>query len=172
MRSVREPFLSAGAESLRWSAPESWHVTLQFLGRTLLEQAVCLSAQLAQVRAAPAPIRLAGLDFFPRAGVFFAGVSLTPELLALQQAVTAATGRCGFRPEERPYHPHITLARATGRRGLQAVQPLQKALARSPIRLEASFVAPEFLLYESLPTSDGSRYEVRARFPLRPSARP
>jgi 2'-5' RNA ligase len=52
------------------------------------------------------------LGFFDRAGIFFAGVSLTPELEAnFRRASPLRLRQCGFIPETRPYHPHITLAR-------------------------------------------------------------
>lgn len=162
---VRERF-AAVSPDLRWSPPENWHVTLQFLGAAGEEQAGCLAEHLASLRAAPVPIRISGLGFFERAGVFWAGVELTPELLALQQHVTAATRRCGFVPEERAYSPHMTLARTPSRSGRRALGPLQAAVARSRIALRAEFMAEEFLLYESIPGARGSRYEVRARFPL------
>ena len=102
-------------DGLRWSMPESWHITLQFLGSTGETQYECVVARLRALHAAPVPIELDELGFFDRAGIFFAGVAFTPELLARQQQVRAATIPCGFTPEERPYHPHITLARSKGR---------------------------------------------------------
>ena len=165
LKRVRERFGAVGAE-LRWSAPESWHVTLQFLGTTSEEQAVCVMEKLAEVRAAPVPVRIAGLGFFERAGVFWGGVALNAELLALQQYVVAATRSCGFVPEARAYNPHITLARVRGRDGASALGPLKKAAGRDGVDLRAEFTAEEFVLYESLPGPDGSRYEVRERFPL------
>lgn len=158
--------LASAARDLRWSQPESWHVTLQFLGQTRDNQAACLAENLAAIRATPVPVRIAGLGFFDRAGVFWAGVELTPELLALEQKVVAATRRCGFLPEDRAYSPHITLARAKGRAAVRALDPVKAALERSRIALRAEFTAPEFLLYESFPGPGGSRYEIRARFPL------
>lgn len=162
---VCQQFASAPGD-LRWSSPESWHVTLQFLGNTLEEQERCVVTSLAGIREARVPVRIAGLGFFERAGVFFAGVTLTPELLALQQRVTAATRSCGFVPEARPYHPHITLARSKGRAGATALGSLKKAVDRSNVLLDAGFTAEEFVLYQSFPGPEGSRYEVRARFPL------
>lgn len=162
---VSTQFASTSAD-LRWSSPESWHLTLQFLGSADQEQQQCVAARLAAISALPVPVRIAGLDFFDRVGVFFAGVALTPELLALEQRVTAATRPCGFLPEPRAYHPHITLARSKGPTGAKALAPLKKAVERSHGILDLEFTAEEFLLYESLPGPDGSRYEVRARFPL------
>lgn len=164
---VRERFarLSSGESDLRWSAPESWHVTLQFLGSADGEQTACVTDKLGAVRAARAPVRIEGLGFFERAGVFWAGVALAPELLALEQEVVAATRRCGFVPEDRAYRPHITLARAKGHGGARALAPLRKAVEAGNADVRAEFVATEFVLYESLPGPEGSRYEVRARFP-------
>jgi 2'-5' RNA ligase len=168
LRGVREKF-AAEEDGLRWSAPESWHVTLQFLGAASEEQAACVVQKLAGVRAARVPVRIAGLGFFEQAGVFWAGVSLTAELLALQQSVIAATRACGFVPEARGYNPHITLARVTrakGRGGAGALAPLKKAVERSTVDLSAEFTAEEFVLYESFPGAEGSRYEARGRFGL------
>jgi 2'-5' RNA ligase len=165
LKALRER-LAPSAVELRWPEPPSWHVTLQFLGATTEVQAQCLLESLAHVRAPRVPIRIAGLGFFERAGVFWAGVALTPELLALQQSVLAATRACGFLPEPRPYSPHITLARVKGRGGPTALAPLKNAVERSRIDLNAAFTAEEFLLYESFPRPEGSRYEVRGAYPL------
>ena len=140
---VRERFggRSSRESDLRWPEPESWHVTLQFLGQTGEEQARCVVEKLGAVRAERVPVRLEGLGFFERAGVFWAGVALTPELLALQQKVVAATRGCGFLPEDRAYRPHITLARAKGRSGGRALGPLRKAVEKNKADVRAEFVA-------------------------------
>jgi RNA 2',3'-cyclic 3'-phosphodiesterase len=153
--------LQSQADGLRWSAPESWHITLQFLGNT--QQYECIVIQLRELRLPALRIQLEGLGFFDRAGIFFAGVSLTPELEALQQRVTAATGLCGFIPETRPYHPHITLARSKAKGG-RGLRELKGKIHREP--KFSGFVADAFVLYESVPGPGGSRYEIRNRFTL------
>lgn len=158
--------LAAAGGELRWSRPPDRHVTLQFLGETAPERAACVGEVLTTVRSPVVPVRLAGLGFFLRAGVFWAGVELTPELQALQQRVTAATRGCGFVAEPRPYRPHITLARTRGRRGAGALTALQQVVERGKIGLAAECVAREFALYESFPGPEGSRYGLRGRFPL------
>jgi 2'-5' RNA ligase len=151
--------LQTGEDGLRWSASESWHITLQFLGST--PEYECIVARLKELRSPPLPVQLEGLGFFERAGVFFAGVSLTSELQALQQSVTAATALCGFVPETRPYHPHITLARSKSK-GVTALRPLKGKIHREP--KFSGYVAEEFVLYESVPGAKGSHYEIRERF--------
>jgi 2'-5' RNA ligase len=151
-------------DGLRWPAEAGWHITLQFLGSTTPQQLACVTAGLRQIRHAPFEIQLEPPGFFDRAGVFFAGVRVSSQLIGLQQRVLAATTHCGFVPEERPYHPHITLARDKGgRQGLRRLKGLLAGVAEF-----SSFVAGECLLYESFPGPGGSRYEVRERFGLRP----
>jgi RNA 2',3'-cyclic 3'-phosphodiesterase len=156
--------LRAAAPDLRWSAPESWHITLQFLGNTTPAQYECLLPRLAALDASPAPIQLAGLGVFERAGILHLGVEPAPQLLHLQQLVVSATTPCGFEAESRPYHPHITLARTKGRSGSRS---LRVFAARSPEQRKfPRFTAREFLLYESHPSAAGSSYEVRQRFDI------
>ncbi len=79
----------------------------------------------------------------------------------------AATVPCGFVPETRPFHPHITLARAKGQGRSQPLKALQQR-----IRHQAEFpqfTASEFLLYQSHLSPTGSTYEIRHRFPLIPT---
>lgn len=151
-------------DGLRWSMPESWHITLQFLGSTSDTQYECVVARLRELHSAPLPIELDVLGFFDRAGIFFAGVTLTSELLALQQQVTAATIPCGFILEDRPYRPHITLARSKGRRNAVGLEALKTKIRHQP--KFSRFVAEEFLLYESFTRPTGSQYETRGRFRL------
>jgi RNA 2',3'-cyclic 3'-phosphodiesterase len=153
--------LQSDGDGLRWSAPESWHITLQFLGNTA--EYGCIVARLREMHAAPVAIQLEGLGFFERAGVFFAGVGLTPELEALQQRVTAATAGCGFAPETRSYHPHITLARSKGK-GTHGLRELKGRIHREP--RFTGFVAEGFVLYESILGSKGSQYVMREQFRL------
>jgi RNA 2',3'-cyclic 3'-phosphodiesterase len=156
--------LRSSEDGLRWSAAESWHITLQFLGNTGQEQYDCTLARLAELRSPAVAIRLEGLGLFERAGVFFAAVRLTPELVSLQQRVTDATRLCGFIPETRPYHPHVTLARTKGKGRMRGLHDLKARIHRQPAF--TGFVAQEFVLYESVTRPTGALYEVRERFRL------
>ena len=153
----------AGAEELRWSSPESWHVTLQFLGSADAVAFDCLLQQLRKVQAQPVKIVSETVGSFARAGVLHIGVKPTPQLLQLEKQISAATARCGFVREDRPYHPHITLARTRGRGGRYALSALVEK-SREVIPFTA-FTAGEFALYESVP-GGAARYEIREHFPL------
>ncbi len=154
--------LKSRDDGLRWTAPESWHITLEFLGNTSPEQYECMAARLGELHLPFVPIALERLEFFARAGILIVAVRPAPQLLLLQQRVSAAAGLCGFTPEARPYQPHITLARRKGK-GRELTE-LKAKIHRKPAF--TSLLAEEFLLYESFLGPTGSRYEVRQRFPL------
>ena len=156
--------LRHGAKDLRWSPPEGWHITLQFLGNTSAETLECLKTQLDKVHSAAVPVRLGKLGSFERVGVVYVDVEPTPELQALQQRVKAATANCGLAAEERPFHPHITLARARGRGQLRGL-PAPPSRHDNPSQF-SPYEATEFLLYESFTDPSGARYEVRGHFAL------
>lgn len=161
--SIAKP-LSSEFSGFRWSAPESWHITLQFLGSTSQEAHTCVTAKLREIRSPAIQVRLGGFDSFVRSGVFLAGVVVTPGLEALQQRVSAATAPCGFEPEARPYHPHITLARSKREGNPKQLRAITSRVARTPF--QPQFLAQEFVLYESFTGGERSRYEIRERFPL------
>ncbi len=156
--------LRSANDGLRWSSPETWHITLQFLGETSVERYGCLVQRLGAIKAPAVPVWLHGTGFFDRAGVFFAGVNVSPELRQLEKLIIAATSQCGVAAEERPYHPHVTLARAKGDGKGGALRKLRD-VAKSEVEFPA-FTAREFLLYESFLNAQGARHEVRERFSL------
>ena len=163
LASASTPAIS-GVDGWQWAMAESWHITLLFLGNTSHEKCEFLSAQLRDLQCPAVPIQIDGLDFFERAGIFYAGVSLFPELSALQRKVSDAATQSGFAPETRPYHPHITLARAKDRVRRPARRTFRKTLGECP-KL-SPFRAEEFLLFESFLEPGGARYEIRERFEL------
>lgn len=156
--------LQSREDGLRWASAESWHITLQFLGKTSDEQYGCVVERLRTVRSRPVPVALEELGCFERAGVFFAGVRMTPELSHLQQRVTATTELCGFVPEKRPFNPHITLARSKGLGKRNRLSDMTAKLGGETHFTR--FVAQEFRLYESFTGGEASRYEIRERFAL------
>jgi 2'-5' RNA ligase len=135
-------------DGLRWTEPESWHITLQFLGNATPQQFDCLASRLATVHSAPVPVQLGELGFFHRAGVFFADVSVTPGLARLQEQVVAATSLCGFVAETRPFHPHITLARGKGEGRGRDLRGLLKKLNAPPAFRR--FAAQEFCFMRAI----------------------
>ena len=156
--------LRSANDNLRWTTPETWHITLQFLGETSIEKYRCVVQHISEIKALAVPVWLHGTGVFDRAGVFFAAVNVSPELRRLERLVVAATSQCEIGAEDRPYHPHVTLARAKGDNRLRALRNLKNQV-KSELEFPP-FTAREFLLFESFLGPAGARHEVRERFPL------
>ncbi|MGL4649207.1 MAG: RNA 2',3'-cyclic phosphodiesterase, partial [Caldilineaceae bacterium] len=107
-------------QTLRWTAPENIHLTLRFLGETSAAQRVSIEAGLARVAQEHAPhiVEIVGLGVFPsfrRPSVLWAGLRGTPQamavLMAMQAACEQVAREAAFPAEDRPFSPHLTLAR-------------------------------------------------------------
>ncbi len=102
---------------LKWVAPDSQHLTLQFLGEIPQAKVVDIQRVLAPVVNIIAPFdwTLQGLGCFPNQrnpNVLWVGVhEPTGALQRLQASVSKALRSIGFAPDSRPFAPHLTLAR-------------------------------------------------------------
>jgi 2'-5' RNA ligase len=102
-----------------WTRPESWHLTLKFLGEIAESAREAVSAAVSPVAAASRPTELAaaGSAVFPSSrrprvlGVGLAESDGGEVLGALARACEEAGRRIGAAPESRPFRPHVTLAR-------------------------------------------------------------
>src|SRR5438105_11480982 len=88
----------------RRTAPENLHLTLVFLGEVAEPKLPPIEHELSELNFAPLQIKLTTLNTFQRAGVLIAEIEPTRPLLHLHATLAAAMARCGFPPEERPYH--------------------------------------------------------------------
>ncbi|MCD0447686.1 RNA 2',3'-cyclic phosphodiesterase [Actinocorallia sp. API 0066] len=100
----------------RWTARASWHLTLAFYGDVPDEAAAALPALLAEAASDTPPLRLAftGSGSFPARNprVLWTGLhgDLAP-LTSLAGACADAGSRLGLPTPDRPFQPHLTLAR-------------------------------------------------------------
>ncbi len=113
---------------LRWSRPEQWHLTLAFLGSVEDRARVDVTERLGRAAARHAPLTLA-LEGAGRFGDRVLWTRVTGDVEPLRRlaaSVRAAARRARLPVEDRPYRPHLTLAR--GREGA-ALRPAVDALA-------------------------------------------
>jgi RNA 2',3'-cyclic 3'-phosphodiesterase len=100
----------------RVAPPENWHVTLRFLDTIDQVTYERFLSELERVRETFSfPASLHGFGAFPnprKATVFWAGIGRgAGDLALLNEVVEDAAIASGLLPEERPFHPHLTLAR-------------------------------------------------------------
>lgn len=151
----------------RWSQLSNLHLTLAFLGHLPPDALEPIGAALARATAAhPAfTVRVRGAGSFgrgARARVLWVGVEGGDELLRLQASVADGLAVVGYR-EERPFRPHLTLARARTPRGSRALADARDALAGLDF---GAFPADALILYRSETGPGGSRYSALSTFPL------
>ncbi len=158
---VRDELLAAmgGVAGARWQRDDQLHLTLRYIGEVDRHTARDVDAALAGVNFQPLTLSLDRVGSFDRRGridTLWVGVTPQAEVAALAQRVDAALARVGIAPETRAFVPHITVARGrlVGDLGGFPVRPL-------PV---APFAISGFALWESRPGSDGSDYEVLARY--------
>jgi RNA 2',3'-cyclic 3'-phosphodiesterase len=169
------------APDVRWVRPESFHVTLKFIGEQKLEAVEQIKRELATAKATPFDIAFRGTGFFPSTKnprVFWVGILALDALPKLAASVDEAVSRTGIPRETNPYKPHLTLARAgSGRPHPQPGDRPNNKLARLADKLEAlpqpdfgTMTAREFFLYESKLSPSGARYFKLQAFPLEQSS--
>jgi 2'-5' RNA ligase len=154
------------AARIHWSPPANLHVTTKFVGEWPEARLEELKAALAGLPGRDAiRVRIRRVGFFPNPHsprVFWCGIE-APGLGELAADTDAATAALGIERENRPYSPHLTLARIKERVELG---PLQEAIAGLASQEFGSFEAGSFYLYRSTLRPSGSVYTKLAEFPL------
>lgn len=100
----------------RAAPPANWHLTIRFLGPTkAIQKDKVLEFLDDHLVVEPFTLGFASLGAFPkpaRASVLWLGVERgARELAVLAEIAEASAQAAGFEPEERPFHPHLTLSR-------------------------------------------------------------
>ena len=170
-QSVRSTFasllkdFSAIAPQVKWVRAENLHVTLKFLGETQSAKLGPLQNALSAVRSAdPVNLEFRGLGFFPhekRPRVFWAGMEASANLKALAGEIDLAAHSLGFPLEERPFTPHLTLARFQP----PGIPPkLLQAIQEKSAQGFGSLRTGEFHLIESKLKPTGAEYTTVQTF--------
>jgi 2'-5' RNA ligase len=140
-------------------------VTLRFLGPTSELRLDDLAAAIEFVAAAGAPfqVRIHGAGAFPPVGrprTLWLGIEDGSDALAaLAAALDDQLVRAGWEPSQRPFRPHLTLARADGVRGGPQTAAALRAAAET---LDVVSTVDRVVLFESITGGGPARYVARA----------
>lgn len=150
-------------DGLRWVRPANWHVTLAFLGEVPVGGRIRAVSALyrATAGARPCPITLSGrLGRFGHRVLWAAVETTGDELQVLADGVRRELGSDGLAIDDRPFRPHLTLAR--GRRGQTMPRARTLTAPGLPFAWSVSTVA-----LMSSPNGRGNGYRTVATWPLR-----
>ena len=153
--------LKALLPDVRFVHDQGAHVTLRFLGWTDAETLAALEGPLraATAQCPAGDMAVHGLGMFPERGsprVLWMGLSLWPEVQALQARCEETAVAAGLAPEPRPFHPHLTLGRWRDRARRPTLPDTDLGAAR----------VDQVVLYRSDLRPSGSVHTKVASFPL------
>ena len=156
---IRDLLIDAMDESpvLRWVGDEQLHLTLRFIGEVERPVANDVADELGTVRFPRFHLRINGLGRFERkqGGALWAGVEPRKPVAELAAKIERACVEAGLPPEQRAFHPHITLAR-WNRATAEAAREFEQR--RSNLASEP-FTVDRFILFESRLSRHGAHYE-------------
>ncbi len=140
---------------------ESFHLTLKFLGNIPEQKVDAIGAALERAVTGIAPFQLEvrGLGAFPNpssARVVWIGFEQSEPLSLLQARVEKALEDLEFPPEDRPFRPHLTLARLKSKENLKALQTYLREA--EPLVTAGTVPVDEVVLFKSDLRPGGARY--------------
>ena len=147
---------------VRWVHDEGLHMTLKFFGEVAPERldVIIEALRFAANGAGALPLKLSELGAFPsrsRPRILWVGIDSLPSLELLQDRIERGSEAIGFPPEGAPFQPHVTLGRV--REGQRL--PSHGLDDHVGIFELVPFVAQKLVLYESVLTTGGPKYESR-----------
>ena len=162
------------APRLKWVQPESLHLTLKFIGdiddtdETSLEP---IRAALGTVRSATmAQLKFSRLFWIPnprRPTVFWMGIHPDDTLTGIAAQIDKALTPLGVEPEQRPFRPHLTLARFrrdNAHNASKAARHLIEVAGGMPTAEFGNMETGEFFLIQSQLSPAGAKYTKLRRF--------
>ncbi|MCX7757381.1 MAG: RNA 2',3'-cyclic phosphodiesterase [candidate division WOR-3 bacterium] len=156
--------------SIRWVNRENLHLTLIFLGEVtvdFVDESQKIVEQVAKTYKS-FNIQLKGLGVFPNmhsARVLWIGIKDDANnIIKIQKLLVDSLMAIGYKPEERKFHPHVTIARFKIIHTNEIKDKLSKILK---INYESTiFPIDSLILFKSTLTPDGPIYEVIKKFKL------
>jgi len=152
-----------------WSREENLHLTLKFLGNTPVAKIEALShaTHRAAGRFQSFDLIVGRCGAFPPRGqprVLWIGIDHpSGQLTELHRAVEEECATSGFAREQRPFHPHVTLARLRKPQNSRRLAELHEEMGFTNQAVRVS----EMVLFRSELLSEGSRHTMISRHQLR-----
>jgi RNA 2',3'-cyclic 3'-phosphodiesterase len=156
------------APSAKWVAPELCHITLKFLGYVEADQvpAIAQTCRAAAAAVTSFGLSVQGVGAFPGwrgARVLWMGLQDgVSALTALQATLEGGLATLGFRPEDRPFSPHLTVARFK-QPPASTLEPTARAFEHECF---GTILVNELRLMRSDRRPSGPIYTVLEAFPL------
>lgn len=158
-------------DEVRWASVANIHLTLKFVGDVSSANVDNLTHMLATEAdsCTQFDISIGGLGSFPsskRPRVLFIGTQAPAELDALQRGVESACARLGYKSEERPFSPHLTIGRVRQNLTLVGQKRIREILEQTKIDSLGTASVNSVHLYKSELKPTGAVYTKLFSAPL------
>ena len=155
-----------GVPGAKWVSNDQLHLTLRFIGDADENLFADIADILHNVNASCFSLALRGVGYFPprrKPNVLWVGIEPCEPLAALRDSIEKLLAELGLEPEERKYHPHLTLAR------LRPEAPLAKItgfLSANNLFAAENVAVNEFHLYSSVLMPAGAVHTIEQSYNL------
>ena len=167
---VREALFQAArdlpeSKDFRLVSQEKIHLTLKFLGDVAEDDLDCVKLALQPIREGHDPFEVSTSNFgaFPsekKPRILWAGIEVGKErLCTVVEDVENLLEPAGFKRENRPYTPHLTLGRTWAHRTTLGTSEICPPALR--------FTVSGVDLVESSPSKNGINYSILATYPFK-----
>jgi len=158
-------------EALKWVETENLHLTLKFLGDIPEGSLANIEQILTQTVAGQKPFEISveSLGMYPHASqprVIWLGVQGTKPIIRLHTELEKALEGINLEKENRPFNPHLTLARVRQRTSREASHQIGQTLSEFKVGSLGGFEVRQIYLIESQLTPQGPIYTTRFTAPL------
>lgn len=145
---------------IAWVKPDNIHLTMKFLGNIETDKAHAIEKILKNIvsQISIGKLSVKGVGAFPTINnprVIWVGVEDDKNLLNIYTQLEEGLASLGFKKEERPFKPHLTLGRI---KFLKDKKGLKERLEKLADIKFASFIADSLILFKSELTPEGSLY--------------
>lgn len=155
---------------VKWVEPFNIHLTLKFLGEIDEEQVEKIKVSLDEIAKNRHcfDIHLAKVGAFPKISyprIVWVGIDEGyEECKALAEATEDAMERLGFKKEDRPFSPHLTLGRVRSAKNKTQLMACLEKEKDFPSQSKVS--VSKIILFQSILTPKGPAYTPLKEFPL------
>ncbi len=147
-------FRSACVPDGKLVAAKNLHITILFLGHLNINQLQKVISEANKINLPGFHIQLNHSGHFTKSKVSWLGLKTIPDtLLELHQAVSVCAQSSRIALDNRPYIPHLTLAKKSILAEKQTIRPIDWNI-------------DHFVLLESIDTSHGVHYQIIKNYPL------
>lgn len=148
----------------RWIDPESYHITLRFIGDIDVPLAEEVAFALEGLQFRPFMLKLKGIDVLGgnKPHTLCAQIEESAELRRLQSMQERIMQMLGLPAEQRRFTPHVSLARLKD----PDLGDLQRYLVSHSLYASRPFEVSHFVLFSSRPSRGGGPYAVENSYAM------